>query len=100
MFLSLPVLTVIIIFCSLVVAWLIYKRTATKDLIKKTKEEAIMGQQLTNINEGVISIQVDIRAHNSKFDSMTQQLTRCEESCKSAHKRLDDIEYIKRKEVL
>lgn len=96
MYVSLEVLTIIIIFGGLVVSFLVYKRTGIKDLLKKTKEDAILATKLETINQGVINIQVDIKAHNSKFDNMSEKITRCEESVKSAHKRIDDMEFIKR----
>jgi outer membrane murein-binding lipoprotein Lpp len=69
-----------------------YKRTVTKDIQNETKESAIMATKLDFISQGVNNIQVKMEAQETKFEAMNERITRVEESTKSAHKRLDDIE--------
>lgn len=67
-------------------------RIVTKDIRKETKESAIMATKLDFISQGVNNIQVKMEAQESKFGAMNERITRVEESTKSAHKRIDDIE--------
>lgn len=69
-----------------------YKRAFTKDIQAETKEGAIMATKLDFISQGVNNIQVKMEAQENKFGAMSERITRVEESTKSAHKRLDEIE--------
>lgn len=59
---------------------------------KETKENAIMATKLDFISQGVNNIQVKMEAQENKFGAMSERITRVEESTKSAHKRIDEIE--------
>ena len=69
-----------------------FNRNKTKDAQMETKEGAIMATKLDFISQGVNNIQVKMEAQENKFGAMGERITRVEESTKSAHKRIDDIE--------
>lgn len=69
-----------------------FNRNKTKDAQMETKEGAIMATKLDFISQGVNNIQVKMEAQENKFGAMSERITRVEESTKSAHKRIDDVE--------
>jgi peptidoglycan hydrolase CwlO-like protein len=76
---------------------LVYKRLIVKDIQKDTKEGAILSTKLDFITTGVTNIQIKMETQDAKFNSLGERVTRTEESCKQAHKRLDEIEEKERK---
>lgn len=72
-----------------------YKRLAIKDIEDSSKENAVIATKLDFISQIVTNIQVKMEVQEKKFEDFNIRLTRCEESSKSAHKRLDEIEEIK-----
>ena len=68
------------------------KRTDTKDIEERVKENTKINFKLDNIGQNtqeikgeISSMREDIKAHNDK-------LIKLEESCKAAHHRLDGLE--------
>ena len=75
-----------------IISYLTFQRNKTKD----TKEEI---QGLTRLQEeskyvvkGVDEIRYNLRDMNKNMSDMNERLIRVEESCKQAHKRLDNLE--------
>jgi septal ring factor EnvC (AmiA/AmiB activator) len=69
------------------------KDSSMKQEIKQeTKEEALTTAKLDYISKGVDDIRLDIRAQDRKINDINDRLIRAEESTKSAHKRLNDME--------
>lgn len=75
-----------------IISYLTFQRNKTKD----TKEEI---QGLTKLQEeskyvvkGVDEIRYNLRDMNKNMSDMNERLIRVEESCKQAHKRLDNLE--------
>lgn len=69
----------------------------TKNDVKDDTEESTsisveLKAQLNYISKGVDDIRLDIKAQANKIEDMGERLTRVEESTKSAHHRLNDIE--------
>jgi hypothetical protein len=58
----------------------------------ETKEGAIMAAKLDFISQGVNNIQVKMEAQEGKLSQINERVARVEESTKSAHHRLDNIE--------
>lgn len=69
-----------------------FSKNRTKDLKADTKEEAETRTKLDYISRGVDDIRIDIKAQQREMQEMKEQIIRVEESCKSAHKRIDGIE--------
>ena len=44
------------------------------------------------VRNGVDDLRLDFKDMNRKYDTQAERITRCEESCKQAHKRLDGLE--------
>lgn len=48
--------------------------------------------KLDSANRGIEDMRVEIRTHGNQIADLTTRMVRCEESCKSAHRRIDEIE--------
>jgi predicted phage-related endonuclease len=59
---------------------------------KDVGAEIGMQLDLAYIKRGVDDIRVDQQRMREDMGQMSERITRCEESCKSAHKRLDGLE--------
>lgn len=75
-----------------------FNRNRDKDVKQDAARQAVMETKLDAISSGVLTIQVDLKAHEKKWDDMDTRLVRVEESSKSAHKRIDTLSGIKYRE--
>jgi len=100
MYISPPIISIIVVAIGVIIAFLSFKRGNIKDIRQDTKDSAVVSTKLDFITQGVNSIQIKIESQDSKFNALSERIIRVEESSKQAHKRINDIEYIKRKEVL
>lgn len=55
-------------------------------------QNAVISTKLDNIERGVESIRIDIKANEKRVSELAEKYVRMEESLKSAHKRLDKVE--------
>lgn len=69
-----------------------FLRVTKKDTEDKATSNTRLADRLDSIKTGVDDIRLDIKAQGMKIDSITERLTRTEESVKSAHHRIDGIE--------
>lgn len=75
-----------------------FNRNRDKDVKQDAARQAVMETKLDAISSGVLTIQVDLKAHEKKWDDMDTRLVRVEESSKSAHKRIDAMTGVKYRE--
>ncbi|WP_195970398.1 hypothetical protein [Clostridium thermobutyricum] len=80
--------TVISIWCMLV-KW---KKDGAKQESQETKEQTILSTKLDYISKNIDDIKVDLRARAKENAELKERLIKVEESTKSAHKRIDEIE--------
>ena len=67
-----------------------FVRTNKKDIKDDTTQSVKLEAKIDNISWGVDAIRLDIKDQGRKIDVINERLTRCEESTKSGHKRLDE----------
>lgn len=79
-------------FIGIVFGYLTYKRTAKKDIKDECTTQTRVEMQLNYISRGVDDIRLDLKAQDAKINGLVERVAKVEESAKSAHKRLDDIE--------
>lgn len=69
--------------------------TMSRNKQKDTKEEAEgitkITQEIKYVSKGVDDIKYDIRDINRNMSEVNEKVIRLEESCKSAHKRIDSL---------
>ncbi|OOM69662.1 hypothetical protein [Clostridium sp. BL-8] len=88
-------ITTIGIFCTAsgaIIGFLGYKRTVTKDIKEESNTQTKLEMQLNYISRGVDDIKLDMKMQDNKINGVIERVAKVEESAKSAHKRLDDIE--------
>lgn len=75
-----------------IIGILTFSRNRDKDLEKDTKEGTIVSTKLDYITKGVDDIRLDMKAQDRKMQDISERLIAVEQSTKSAHHRLDNIE--------
>lgn len=75
----------------LVIGFLTFSRNRDKDVRNDASESAVIRTKLDNINSGVESIRIDIKANERRVSELSERVIRVEESSKQAHKRLDNL---------
>jgi hypothetical protein len=80
------------------IGFLSFNRSRDKDVKTDASQSAVIQTKLENIDQGVRSIQVDIKANERKTNELSVLIARVDESAKSAHKRLDVLEKKEEKE--
>lgn len=62
---------------------------------RQTKEDALslarIEGKLDSANRGIEDMRVEVRTHGGQIAELSTRITRCEESVKSAHHRLDEV---------
>jgi hypothetical protein len=76
----------------ILIGFLTFGRNRDKDVKTDASESAVIRTKLDNINSGVESIRIDIKASEKRMNELSERVIRVEESSKSAHKRLDLLE--------
>lgn len=71
---------------------LTFSRNRDKDVKTDATESAVVRTKLDNINNGVESIRIDIKANEKRVADLNERVIRVEESAKQAHKRMDSLE--------
>lgn len=75
-----------------IVAYLTFIRNRDKDTRTGATESAVVRTKLDAIGQGVDSIRIDLKANEKEMSRVSERVTRVEESTKSAHRRIDNIE--------
>ena len=79
-----------------IISYMKFQRNKTKDIRADTKEEVegitTVAQEIKYVSRGVDEIKYDLRDINKNMSDINERLIRVEESTKSAHKRLDNLE--------
>ncbi|MBQ7957557.1 MAG: hypothetical protein IJ279_05910 [Clostridia bacterium] len=83
--------TVTSILVSLVFSLLSHKRNMKKDSESQGEGRGVLQSDIGYIKAGIDDLKRENRAVNLKLDNISERVTRVEESCKQAHKRIDEI---------
>ncbi len=81
--------------CTLIGAlgtFLTQKRNVKQDTKEETKSFTQVETKIDYISKGVDDIRIDIKSQDRKINDINERLIRVEESAKSAHKRIDNVE--------
>ena len=88
-------ITIIGLLCTLVgiiVGVLTFNRNRDKDVKGEASRNAVIETKLDNISQSVNSMALDLKASEQRWNSLSQDVARIDESTKSAHKRIDTLE--------
>jgi hypothetical protein len=82
--------------CGVILGWSARSRELKKETKEETKEEVktdvLLRADMEYIKRGVDDIRIEQRAQGQRVDTLSERVTRVEESTKQAHKRIDRIE--------
>lgn len=76
----------------LLIGFLTFNRNRDKDVKGEAFKNAVIETKLDNISQSVNSIVVDLRASELRWNNLEKEVARIDESNKSVHKRLDNLE--------
>lgn len=80
----------------MVITYFTFMRGRDKTIKQSAEENAKVSTKLDHISRGVDDIRIDLRSNEKQINNVSERVTRVEESARSAHKRLDKIEGVKR----
>lgn len=69
-----------------------YKKSQKKDNDDKVKHDTTIDIKLDNIAKNVDEIRLDNKDFSKSMTSLSERVTKVEESTKQAHKRIDNLE--------
>lgn len=75
-----------------ILSFLTFRKTETKEVKEDGTKDGEIKATLAYISKGVDDIRIDIKANEKRVIELSERVTRVEESTKSAHKRLDDLQ--------
>lgn len=76
---------------SVVIALLSLSRSKKKDTESDGKHEGVIVSDIGYIKAGVDDLKNENRETRKELQGMTERITRCEESAKQAHRRIDGL---------
>lgn len=83
--------TVTGIIVSFVFSLLSHRRSIKRDNESAGEGRGVLQSDIGYIKAGIDDLKRENRAVNLKLDNISERVTRVEESCKQAHKRIDEI---------
>jgi septal ring factor EnvC (AmiA/AmiB activator) len=85
----------IALFCTILgvsISYLTFQRNKDNAIRAETREDAETRAKLDYISKGVDDIRLDIKTQDRKINEIIERVAKVEESSKSAHHRIDNIE--------
>jgi len=80
----------------MVITYFTFVRNRDKDVKQDAEDGAVIRTKLDSIGKGVDDIRIDLKANEKQMSRMNEQLIRVDESTKSAHKRIDKLEGVRK----
>lgn len=80
------------------IAWLAFQHQRKKDSEADGKDRGYLASDIGYIKAGVDDLKRESRDTRHDVENLAIDLAHCEESCKQAHKRIDEVIESKRKE--
>ena len=74
------------------ISYLTFQRNKDNAIRAETREDAETRAKLDYISKGVDDIRLDIKTQDRKINEVIERVIKVEESAKSAHHRIDNIE--------
>ena len=76
----------------MLVGYLGFQRNRDTDVKTDAANDAVVRTKLDSIGQGVDSIRVDMKVQERNHTALSEQVVRIDESTKSAHRRLDELD--------
>ena len=72
------------------ISWVAFSRKSKKDTEKVGEDKGVLASDIGYIKAGVDDLKRESRETRHDIGELSTRVTRCEESCKQAHKRIDE----------
>lgn len=72
------------------ISWFAFSRKSKKDTEKLGEDKGVLASDIGYIKAGVDDLKRESRETRHDLGDLSTRVTRCEESCKQAHKRIDE----------
>ena len=76
---------------SVLIAYLAYRRGLKQDTYNEAENDATLKSDIQYIKRRSDDMVLEQREMNKTVSALSERMTRCEESTKSAHRRLDEL---------
>lgn len=76
---------------SFVFSFLTHRRNEKRDTENMSEGRGVLQSDVGYIKAGIDDLKRENKAVNIKIDNISERVTRIEESCKQAHKRIDEL---------
>jgi len=76
---------------SFVFSFLTHKRNEKHDIENMSAGRGVLQSDVGYLKAGIDDLKRENKAVNIKIDNISERVTRIEESCKQAHKRIDEL---------
>ncbi len=76
---------------SFVFSFLTHRRNEKRDIENMSEGRGVLQSDVGYIKAGIDDLKRENKAVNIKIDNISERVTRIEESCKQAHKRIDEL---------
>lgn len=76
----------------IILGWLGRSRTMRQEVASNASHDARIAEKVDYIKNGVDEVRLEQKDQGRRFDSLSERVTRVEESAKQAHKRIDRME--------
>lgn len=73
------------------ISWIAFSRKNKKENERLGESRGVMASDIGYIKAGVDDLKREGRETRTDLRLLSERVTRCEESCKQAHKRIDEI---------
>ena len=73
------------------ISWLVFSRQKKKDTEKEGENRGVIASDIGYIKAGVDDLKRETRETRHDMGELSTRVARCEESCKQAHRRIDEV---------
>ena len=73
------------------ISWLAFLKKSRRDSEKFGENKGFLASDIGYIKAGVDDLKRESRETRHEINDLSTRMARCEESCKQAHKRIDEI---------
>lgn len=78
------------------IAWIALSRDKKKDSQEEGKSQGYLASDIGYIKAGVDDLKREMRETRHEIGELSTRVARCEESCKQAHHRIDEIHHLEK----
>ncbi len=86
-----PLISLVSGIAGVIIAWLTLSKSKKKDDEAVNQHKGVIASDIGYIKAGIDDLKRENQEHRKVVNDLSQRVTRCEESCKQAHYRIDEL---------